>query len=275
MPKTYVLYHGGCSDGFCAAWIAHGVLGDKAEYIPVNYGQAPPEMEQGATVYVLDFSYKRPVMEKWLLEERPACFTLIDHHGTAEKDLAGLEGWCRQNGIAAKVTFEMSMSGAMLTWLWFFRDATPPWIVEYVQDRDLWRWELPDSREINAALRSYPMTFGQWDSFAAAPSAILDSLQNQGEAILRDQAQTVERHVKHAREIELAGHKVLAVNATTLTSEIAGELAKGRPFGACYFDRHDGKRVWSLRSAPDGIDVSEVAKSLGGGGHKNAAGFEV
>ena len=70
-------------------------------------------------------------------------------------------------------------------------------------------------------------------------------------------------------------HKILAVNATVLFSEIAGELAKDRPFGACYFDRQDGKRQWSLRSSGEnGLDVAEIAKAHGGGGHKNAAGFE-
>jgi nanoRNase/pAp phosphatase (c-di-AMP/oligoRNAs hydrolase) len=70
------------------------------------------------------------------------------------------------------------------------------------------------------------------------------------------------------------GHKVRVVNATVLFSEIAGELAEDSPFGACYFDRHDGKRQWSLRSRDGGVDVSEIAKAHGGGGHKNAAGFE-
>lgn len=56
--------------------------------------------------------------------------------------------------------------------------------------------------------------------------------------------------------------------------DIAGELAKERPFGACYFDRQDGKRQWSLRSRDGGADVSEIAKRHGGGGHAQAAGFE-
>ena len=70
------------------------------------------------------------------------------------------------------------------------------------------------------------------------------------------------------------GHSVLVANATVLYSDIAGELAKGRPFGAVYFDRADGKRQWSLRSTDEGVDVSEIAKVHGGGGHKNAAGYE-
>jgi phosphoesterase RecJ-like protein len=32
-------------------------------------------------------------------------------------------------------------------------------------------------------------------------------------------------------------------------------------------------RKGSLRSHPDGVDVSAIARSFGGGGHKRAAGF--
>lgn len=97
----------------------------------------------------------------------------------------------------------------------------------------------------------------------------------EGAAILKYQAEQVARHVKHAVEIELDGYRVLAVNATTLQSEIGEALAEGRPFGATWFVRGDGRKVWSLRSrGPSGIDVSEVARKMGGGGHPNAAGFE-
>jgi nanoRNase/pAp phosphatase (c-di-AMP/oligoRNAs hydrolase) len=64
------------------------------------------------------------------------------------------------------------------------------------------------------------------------------------------------------------------VNATCLFSEIAGELAQDEQFAACYFDRRDGKRQWSLRSDDNGLDVSAIAKAHSGGGHYHAAGFE-
>ncbi len=38
--------------------------------------------------------------------------------------------------------------------------------------------------------------------------------------------------------------------------------------------RADGKRQWSLRSRDNGIDVSEVSKKYGGGGHAHASGYE-
>jgi uncharacterized protein len=36
-----------------------------------------------------------------------------------------------------------------------------------------------------------------------------------------------------------------------------------------------GSRTWSLRSEDSRQDVSEVASTFGGGGHRNAAGFRV
>lgn len=147
-----------------------------------------------------------------------------------------------------------------------------PWLVDYTEDRDLWRHALEGTQEINAALRSYPLDFELWDQFEQKDPR--STFYYEGAAIRRAERQIVESHVRNAREQDVAGHRVLAVNATVLFSEIAGELAKGRPFGACYFDRQDGKRQWSLRSDDAGVDVSVIAKTQGGGGHPHAAGFE-
>lgn len=91
---------------------------------------------------------------------------------------------------------------------------------------------------------------------------------------MREQKRLVDQHVRFAREIEIAGHKVLGVNATCHTSEIAQELAKSGPFGVCWFESKEGDKVFSLRSTEEsGVDVSAIANSLGGGGHPRAAGF--
>ena len=95
----------------------------------------------------------------------------------------------------------------------------------------------------------------------------------EGAAILRYQEQLVKDACKEARAITLDGHAVLAVNATCLISEITGRLALDRPFGCSFRVRPDGKTEWSLRSSPEGLDVSEIARKHGGGGHRHAAGF--
>lgn len=290
--KPLVIYHANCWDGFCAAWLARKAFGEIDAH-PANYGTSPPDVS-GRVVYVLDFSYPREVMNRIASDARR--MVVLDHHKTAMAALDGLDE--PESGI--DVWFDMEKSGGRLAWEWFwlfrFADLSvmerpftipvrfdlPPWLVTYTEDRDLWRHALPETEAINAALRSYPLDFDLWDQFEQKDP--ISTLAYEGRAIRRREQQIVADHVRNAR-IEpfslLVGGPVAAddlrvpiVNATTMFSEIAGELAKGHPFAACYFDRQDGKRQWSLRSTDDGADVSEIAKAHGGGGHTHAAGFE-
>jgi uncharacterized protein len=269
MPPL-VLYHAACADGFCAAWVARRKMPD-AECVPVQYGQPPPDVA-GRDVYILDFCYKGHVLLE--MAKSAAQVLILDHHKTAAADLdelhARFDGSIPPTRLVSR--FDINKSGGRLAWEHFFKGEPAPWLVDYTEDRDLWRWKLPLSREVSAALSSYPHDFAVWDRLAEFLTPTL--LAGEGTGILRYQARQVESACAHAALTDVCGHKVLAVNATTLQSEIAGKLAEGRPFGACYFIRADGKKVWSLRSTPEGIDVSEVAKKYGGGGHKHAAGFE-
>ncbi len=279
--RPLILYHASCPDGFCAAWVAHRILGDDADYLPVQYGQEPPDVT-GRQVYILDFSYKRSVLEA--MSRNAESIIVLDHHKTAKEELETigrdpLSGYLA-GGKTLLCVFDMNKSGGRLAWEHFCTDPRSswancpvPWLVEYTEDRDLWRWKLPESKEINAALASWPRTFAEWDKLAFDTTAV-PYFAEQGAAILRYQSGLVDAAVANAVETELAGHKIKAVNSTVLLSEIAGELAKDRPFGAAYFIRGDGKKQWSLRSRDGGVDVSQIAKQFGGGGHRNAAGFE-
>lgn len=269
MSRPLILHHANCADGFCAAWVAWRYFGEEAEYVPVNYGQ-PPLAAAGRDLYILDFSYKNAVMRQ--LIEAAAEIVVLDHHKTAEKEFEGLEDFARHLSTPHRFVFDMNKSGGRLAWEHFFPDESPPWLVCYTEDRDLWRWDLPNSREISAALASLPRDFTAWDLLHEANRT--DLLAGEGAAILRYQQQLVDSICANAIDTEVGGHVVPAVNTSVLFSEVAGKLAEGKPFGAAWFVRKDGKRQWSLRSAPDGIDVSEVAKKQGGGGHRHAAGFE-
>lgn len=281
--KPLVIYHANCWDGFCAAWVARTALGE-IEAVPAQYGVPPPDV-QGRHVFILDFSYPRNVMVEIVGAAAWTC--VIDHHKTAKEALDRLDEVLAPD---LTVVFDMDKSGGRLAWEYFWDwrisklpvDARPfslgvrrdlaPWLVDYTEDRDLWRHALEGTQEINAALRSYPLDFELWDQFEHKDPR--STFYYEGAAIRRRERQIVEDHMRHAREAEMDGHRIRLVNATVLFSEIAGELAEGYPFGACYFDRQDGKRQWSLRSSPDGVDVSAIAKAHGGGGHQHAAGFE-
>lgn len=262
---THVLYHGNCYDGFGAALCAWLTLGSRAQYIPVLHGQDPPPLPVGARVLIVDFSYPREVLER--LHAALAEVVVLDHHVTAQKALEGLP----------YATFDLSKSGAVLAFEHFFPPGdeaykTALWpFVQYLQDRDLWKFELPDSREVAAALRSYPFDFAVW----AALTGNLKTLRDDGAAVLRHQDQMVQIMCDQAVWLELEGHRVPVVNATVFFSEVGEELCKRHPeapFAAYYLDRADGTRQWGIRSR-NGFDTTPVAKAFGGGGHPGASGF--
>lgn len=274
MVKRMVIYHGGCADGFCAAWLFHKEYPD-AEYLPAVYGDEAPDVTR-KIVYIVDFSYPRDVLLR--MYDQAELLVVLDHHKTAQADLEGL-AFCK---------FDMEKSGGRLAWEYLcdqFTDfwsqwpdrAMPPWLVNYTEDRDLWRWELPDSRAINANLRSYPMDFETWDKFSGHD---IDLFAMAGESILRDQALTVRAKVEQSHVVtvptETEWPRWRVANATTLISETAGELAKETMVGCCWFELPDGARVYSLRTCPEScVDCSRIAKRFGGGGHQGAAGFKL
>lgn len=266
--KNLCIYHGNCADGFGAAWVTSRHSGLPFEFYAGRYQAPPPwDLIDGANVYLVDFSYKHDVMLQIL--SRAATVVLIDHHKSALEDLGSLMTSDRRLGHSCS----LDHSGAMLTWKYWKGAAEPPALVRHIEDRDLWRFHLPGTREIQAAVFSYPYDFDVWDDLMAMP---VETLRQQGEAINR-------KHMKDVREL-VEGYSYMrfmnGVNVPWLncpyfhSSEAGNIMARGMPFAVCYYDGPDG-RNFSLRSTDEGVDVSVVAMGYGGGGHRNAAGFRV
>lgn len=254
---THVLYHADCADGFGAAFAAWKVLGGQAAYLPVTHGEPAPDIPASARVAIVDFSYPRQQILE--MRGRFADLVILDHHKTAEEELQGLDF----------AVFDMEKSGARMAWEYWHPGEELPALLAHVEDKDLWRWDLPGSKEVSVALHAYPMEFELWDSLN------LEHLKIEGVALLRLQEQLIQGAVQRARWAELAGYRVPIVNATDFRSEIANRLCEVHPeapFAAAYYDTKEGERAWSLRSR-DEFDVAELARRFGGGGHKNAAGY--
>lgn len=265
-----VIYHGNCNDGFCAAWVAHRAWPD-AEFVAANYGQEPPDV-RGKKVLIVDFSYPRAVLYR-MAQECGWNLTVLDHHKTAEADLAprpNEEAFCN-------MVFDMKRSGAALAWDYFNKGQPYPWIVEAVQDRDLWLWKYPASRELNASITTWLRDFDYWDreyqDGRGADGHGMKRAIDEGRAILRYIDQYTEEMVAQARTVDFEGYRVPCVNVPYKgISEIVGKLAESAPFAIGWFQGLSGKFLYSLRSRGE-FDVSAIAKKYGGGGHKNSAGF--
>lgn len=262
---TIIIYHKDCLDGFGAALAAWKNYGDNADYIPAHYGDTPPDVTH-KTVYILDFSYPRDVLIK--MAKQANRIVILDHHQTAEHDIRSLI-----NDRIIDGRFSTTESGAMMAWRYFQSSIPAPGLIEAIMDRDLWSFKLVQTRKITAALMTLSMDFKLWDLFLDDDH--LDELIQDGSAILQYQNACIDKAIgKKVERVELAGYTVPCINCTHLISEIGNELAMGHPFAVLYFDTAD-ERIFSLRSESNGVDVSEIAKQFGGGGHKHAAGFKL
>lgn len=289
MPPLCV-YHSPCADGFTAAWVVKLAI-PNCEFVPGKYGkEIDLGLIAGRNVIMVDFSVKKAVLEKW--NKLAASVLVLDHHKTAQEDLAGYMqappfpewrkiAWGDQPlapGSRVAVQFDMERSGAQMAWDYFNVGAQRPALVNYVGDRDLWKFAMPSSRLVNAYVFSYDYTFSDWDSLyqrLSTPDGVREAA-GFGAAIERKHHKDVgELLAETQRTMIIGGREVPVSNIPyTMASDAGQIMAHKHPskMAATYFDGPKG-RTFSLRSTVEGPDVAVIAASYGGGGHKNASGF--
>lgn len=281
--STICIYHKNCFDGTCAAWVVSQWY-PSAKFIPAHYGDKTLENNllqdcfENANIndnyIIVDFSLPRDLMIQ--MSNKAKHIIVLDHHKTAEENCKGLN-FCK---------FDMNESGASLAWNHFNYDGSRgemPNLVKYIKDRDLWQFKLPNSKEINAYIQSFPQTIDDYEYlYDTLENYPLEKAIDIGKGIERYKDSMVQSMCANAIAYKMDEYLIPVINCTLLFSEVGhymcnqlySWLGNNKPaFAACYFIRSDGKKQWSLRSIGN-FDVSAIAKRHGGGGHKNAAGFE-
>jgi nanoRNase/pAp phosphatase (c-di-AMP/oligoRNAs hydrolase) len=259
--SIYVLHHYPCMDGLGAKFSAWQKFKDQAIYIGVDYDKPIPEIESGSEIYILDFSYKKDVLSA--LKDRSSKLVVLDHHASAERELAG----------EPYAVFDMTQSGAVLAWKYFHPGVPVPKLLKHIQDRDLWQWKEEGTREVINALGVFTEDVSKWSEIASAPY----TFAMDGEAISKYQDKVLSGIIseKNVRIIDFFGNKVALVQTNILHSEVGSELCRvygtNIDFVITWCVTKDGKARVSLRS--DGrVDVSKIAERLKGGGHVKASG---
>ncbi|WP_374672398.1 DHH family phosphoesterase [Acidovorax temperans] len=271
-PSVLVLYHGrGCPDGFGAALAAWLYYGDQAEYVGLDHGDVqtvddlPPL--QGRTVYILDFSFSAEILAA--IDERAAKLVMLDHHKSAAEKLTGFACRC---GV---VHFDMNKSGARLAWEFFHPDEPVPALLQYVEDRDIWKWEFAQSAPFLSALDMEPKTFERWKEMARFTPEQLDAFMARGAAMDEKFRKMAHDIAEGAQPLVFNGVAGLMVNAPGMFHSLVGDIlsAKTGTFALMWSATDKGVKA-GLR-AQRNFDCIALAESMGGGGHAQACGFRM
>jgi oligoribonuclease NrnB/cAMP/cGMP phosphodiesterase (DHH superfamily) len=261
-----VIYHGDCADGFSAAWAAWKKFASEADYYGAGHGESLPDGLINKEIYVLDFSFPKEIMAEVVKNNKKV--VIIDHHKSAEESVK----------MAHEYVYEMDRSGAVLAWQYFFPELAVPWLLRYISDRDIWKLELPDTFAIGLMLDTFDKNFETWSKLAEELED--GNLRNQyiekGKLIQKYEHKIIEDIISSNKEVVIfEGHEIYAVNAPHFfASQMGNFLCREKPPFAIVWQWSGEIVKVSLRS--DGtVDVSEIAKKFGGGGHKAAAAFRV
>ncbi|MBI2024568.1 MAG: hypothetical protein HYT03_00540 [Candidatus Harrisonbacteria bacterium] len=260
--KIVILYHGECMDGTGGGWAAWKKFGNKADYYGLKHGDSLPSGLKGKEIYVVDFSFKEPLMQKIVRENKKVI--ALDHHVSAKKSTK----------MAHEYVYELNKSGAMIAWQYFHPNKKVPRLTRHIQDLDLWKFKVPGTKELTAYVQMIDLNFKNFDKIARdlENSKRRRSYFEKGGLLLRYEKEMIERLLKGAETVKFAGRKILAVNSPVLHSEVGAELVKKKPPIALVWSEKSGALRISLRSNGK-VDVSKIAARYGGGGHKPAAGF--
>ncbi|OVA14283.1 hypothetical protein BVC80_9027g41 [Macleaya cordata] len=304
-----VLYHYPCPDGVFAALAAHIYFSStnlpvlyfpNTVYAPIKVEDLP--LDEIEEVYLLDFVGPSGFVGK--LCSQVGSVIILDHHKTA------VEMFKTDTSIGGNVVkiIDIERSGATIAYDYFKRKLLERGfrnelvaenelervnrLFKYIEDGDLWRWALPDSKAFSSGMKDLniefdvrlnPTLFDQ-QLLSLDPQFVI----SQGISSLSHKQKLIDEVLEQSYEIALGGGAFghcLAVNADSISelrSELGHQLANKsrnlnlRGIGAVVYGVPELGNVEllkiSLRSA-DPEDTTPISQKFGGGGHRNASSF--
>lgn len=289
------IYHDKCMDGLVSVAVATqmgaGRISPVFDILAADYSkEIDIEMVRDKRVCFLDFSCKKERMLELL--EVATYITVIDHHVGVYEELSSIVD------ERFKYVYNVNLSGAQLTWQYFIRRHEPVFI-SMIGDRDLWTKKFTHSDQLNLALRTLDVGYHEMYEHVnkliqelPKPTdniyeyAVLPGLDEKtldwvmkGLDFQKYHDKMVKEVASHAWDERLdddSDTEVLKVNCPLgLMSDVGALLAPDSPSGVVwlYYELGDNTKHSLRVSADSEYDASAFAKSLGGGGHKKAAGW--
>lgn len=286
-----VFYHGGCLDGYAAATIAWRVLGKEALYVPLYYKDGLPSPRTpvdvaGKNILLTDIATTSLDHMNRLFGPAARCLWL-DHHDSTFDAMSQSADTRRVtmdfgDGTDSTVILDRDKCGALITWDVFF-NTEPPEVLRAIDAYDrggtFQGWAPEGTLEVVKALWSFaPWSFERMSELLKRPT---DAFLREGETLIRDHEARAGKAAAEAvpgtffpngQQLEVLGSNCSRDLHSTVGHTLAGLAPSG--VGLCWVMGRGNKAYVSVR-ANDGKSARALAESLGGGGHGNAAGFEM
>lgn len=276
------IYHSRDLDGYCSGAIVKKKFPD-ATLIGYDYGEPIPELPTGEAVIIIDVSMPMKDMEH-IAENSNWQLTWIDHHVSAINEFKNYVG----DGEAFCVAvLEVGIAACEIAWKYYFPDFPITSPVQLLGEYDTFRnkdqdrfnkYVLPfqyGMRSICTSAESFPSRLLD-RKFTVYDVIFIEDINKTGLGILKYQMEQNKKLCEKAFHFNFLGHRAICLNTTTpnsLTFESVYDPAKHDVMMPFSFT---GKFwVFSLYTETDNVDCSVLAKKMGGGGHRKAAGFQV
>lgn len=272
-----VLFHYPCQDGLASGWVVdyyHKLHHKEIELYPIQYqSEINYERLKNKNIIMCDYTPSLEQLEQ--IEKIATSIVILDHHITAQNNL-------KEKKYAI---FEMDKSGAVLTWDYFFPDFKTPDFLLMIQDRDLWKWKLKDSRILTAGLFALCSCYEMYD-FTSLFDIFKDILNNNSNVMAIGEVYNKSNLMKanivaktHSKKInKYKDYNVCFVNCDSdISSDVGNILTSNKEWNidfAILWRHNNPKNIYTISlRANNKVDVSKIAEQFGGGGHKNASGF--
>ncbi len=266
---TAKIFHHNDADGRCAAAIMARYCknhGYDCEFIEMDYKDRIPveRIDPLDFIAIVDFSFQPEVMAE--VRAKATHVVWCDHHVTA-KDYGydDVDGFRDFN--------DKGLSGCECTWRYCFPDVPIPEFAQLIGDYDAWRLQrTPECFEFYEGLKLFDTRPASplWECLRIDPGLTKRTVTAGQWAIQYRDNYCAEIAKAFGYETEIGGQKAYAMNAYRFGSKGFGD--KFHTYPVCLAYIHDGKK-FTVSLYSESVDVSQIAKQFGGGGHKGAAGF--
>lgn len=287
-----VFYHKADLDGLASAAIIQSTTEWKdAEFIGVDYGDYYDfkKIEKNEKVIVADFTFEP--FSQMLELSKISNLLWIDHHWSSIKEFHNhFSDYGLVPFAPGTIPFKYHLgyekntkSAALLVWEYFYPDRPATTGLKMISDYDVWKHDHdPDIEFFQLGLRNKVTTFENYTLKSAIfenDNGFIESLIDDGRFIKNYLVKEYKNYAKeHAFEGELVkGLPGIFINRAFTGSPLFDSVynPEKHKLMVVYTQRNDKRWHYSLYTTHDDVDCGAIAKSLGGGGHKKAAGFNI